>query len=491
MLRDASESSEEGIPLELNQPRSSPNRRRFLLAAGSAVASLAALGTLGYWQRNRVRGVLTTMGIGPLATMQAEWEAERAPLASEYLRTGELPPEDVRRRLYLRRDWSHYLGREFDETVRPFQDFEREQYEPFCNYVFERYRAQRLEHRETVRDFLESPTLEALSDLKAAFHEQAGHTYNRDNATVIDPVLQQRLQCKSGTRSFLLLAERLHAQEKLLQEGETLVEVYTNGHVHPGLLLPNGRLIAFEMTTNGEGYKDFGVMKAIDQPIQVVRADHAMFQSALGVRAFGETVVLHDTVPPEMAAVPRGLSLTGGGVALSGGKAVNTDWVGFGSAQVDEGDKDMLGIDYIPAQSSWSEAGPYDAMREEPSDKELLGRVTDPHDRAILRELFRHQDVIHQYWIRHGMILNPILEHPERYQLADVLEAVRKCGDVLDELHVYIERNDLERKHREAERIVRSYDLEIVIKSPVEQSDAIKHNAEVAADRWLEARGRR
>lgn len=459
------------------------SRRAILSAAGGAV--LLGIGIAAVTQRRKFRGVLADRGIGELAGIERMLAAQQAYLEPIYRRTGVLPDEPVRRRLYLTRDWAAFLRFDHHHEASSVDDFVQTAYEPFVNRILEHYEKLRIAEGQNIPPNGIPSSVVRLTRLKRAFHAEAGQTYNKDAATTIHPVLQRRLQCFSGTRNILLLVQQLQTSEKLLTDGETLVEIYTPGHVHPGILLPDGRLMGFEMTSTGNALRDFGRMDAIAQPIRVVRADHAMFQDALGIRTHEDRVVLWDTVPTEEGQAPAQGSLLGrfGGSRSTSGLSR----FGFGDVAVRSGDYRMTSAQYLPSSTSWSGAGSYQGVERSPSEAQLLARITDRAHRETVDEYLRHQSALEElYWKQHLQLLQPIMRNPTAVTEQGVLDAVRQCRRLAEEYREYVRRNTVREQYIEADRILRRYGLEIGVIDPLAQGDVIDRNIQKAMWRWAQ-----
>ena len=101
---------------------------------------------------------------------------------------------------------------------------------------------------------------------------------NPSAITVADVFKSSKLTDRSGTLTFFLtLLPRFQTSKEFNHQNWVLI--FEKGHVLPGFLTKEGRdwhLFGIEMTASGDGLKNYGLTKALDQPIRVVDATLAL-----------------------------------------------------------------------------------------------------------------------------------------------------------------------------------------------------------------------
>lgn len=441
--------SHEG-PLSEEQKESGTSRRKFI--AGAASAALGAA-TLGYLGREK-------LGFGPLADVREAHAEKREAVSSEYERTGELPTFAERKALVILHDLEDYMERSGDSERMSAEAFTK-RYDEFYANAYRDAAAAQVRIPEGIP---KSPALETLLKLKTGFQKNAGTTYNRDAATLPDPVVERHYQCRSGTLGLELLTLEVAEKENVTARGETLVSVYTEGHVQPGVLLKDGTLLTVEMTSAGHGIRNFGNMRDIKLPMRVVRADHGMLQEALHTESHRDKAVLYETVrdvrPPETGTMPR-LGI-----------------FGFGEPKVPAGDIQMPSADVLPASDAFQSDRLYNRMEQEPGDEELLGVVTDPQDKTYARNYLVQHRTVNEYYKRYAPIVNGIENLSPEGRANPVPQAEFESGAqeilrIANELDAFVRANNLDEQYFKTEAIIRKYSSTIRM-ATVPPSDVVR-----------------
>ena len=436
------------------QPKPALNRRKFIATAAAATGA-----TLAYLNREK-------LGFGPLSKVREEHATKREGLKSDYERTGELPDFAARKELILLTDLKEYMERDSD-SVRMTHEEWRSRYDAFYEKVF----ADAATGTETAPPGIPvSPALDVLLKLKAAFQKHAGTTYNREHSALPDPVVEKRYQCRSGTLGLEMLALQVAEQEELFAAGETLVSVYTEGHVQPGLLLKGGTLVTVEMTSAGSGVRNFGKMTDIKKPIRVVRADHGTFQEALGSDAQRKKAILFETVvdrTPPLQAGERGFQKLGR--------------FGFGDPRVPEGDIQMPDADVLPADDVFNDSRLFNRMERKESEEELLQKIPNGQEREYVRNYMVHHRTVIEYYNAHVMRFNEVENITQGNQnrkvpLQTFLAAEQEISRLADALDAYTRANNLDNQYVRAQEILARYNQTITTVAPSDVTRAIRGN---------------
>ncbi len=411
-----------------------------------------------------------------LREAQQNIEATKAEFAARYFEKGDTTGLEG---VVADVEWINYL-RSTTAVVATADVFKKNAYEPFMLKV-EQGLGARLQRKDAQREKdteeFKTLTVSRLADLKLSMFEELGEkiAYERDYNSIADPILNKNLQCRSGTKLFLLAA--LRSVKPLLQPGEKLLQIHTKGHVLPGVQLANGAVIGFEMTKSGRGITEFGTIEGIKQSrleVKVLDAEHALAQDALGRKAFAEKTVLADTSKP---------SSSSGGTAL-GGKIANTDQYGFGSANVPAGRQPIDRADYISAQSVAGRGGIYEQMGVGKIEEDLLSKLA-PQERTVMRRYMQHTNAMASFFERHVGILEEIERNPGM-SIADAKDILRRAETVSNEALNYITNNDLINDHHAADKILKAHDLTLTfdVRSVLKQ---MMSNFDAATNIW--ARG--
>ena len=430
------------------QPKIS--RRKFLTAAATAVGAA----TLGYVEREK-------LGFGTLPEVREAFTNAKEAQKSQYEATGELPELETQRRLELLHELTAYMERGGERTTEG--DFDKK-FSAFSAAVLQNSATREITLPGAVP---QSPALKKMVALKLAFHEQAGTTYNEEHHTAADPVLERRTQCRSGTVALLMLAMEAAKQPDHVG-GETLVMIHTHGHVQPGLLTRDGTLVALEMTSAGQGVRDFGQMKDIKKPIRVVRADHALYQEALDTEAHREKAILFATVED----------------VLPPGEWQRAGKFGFGVAQVPKGDRPMAHADMLPADDVFDGERVYDRMERLESEEEILQLIRDPKEQQFVREYMVHLRTIRKYYNEYVGIFNTVenmsqANRGRRIPEPDFKAAEEAMSRLVEAVESYAAANQLEGPYDRSQAILARYGKEILQRSPKGIVAAMRNNLAV------------
>ncbi len=215
-------------------------------------------------------------------------------LRDTYVETGRIEDTELFRQAYVA--YERNMLKQSGETVRPDAECQQE-VRQFLDGIQGRFVRQGA--IGNVDRTL--PSMQLLLRLQQSFEGQCPQhvTYNRSADSVLS-VPQGRLQCRSGTRMFILATHRTLA--RALQDGEELVEIYTTGHVRPGLITADGQIFGLEMTQRGGGAEYVGQRTAPPPDVRIVRADDALAQEVLHLPQQHQPRALIDTVSPQAQA---------------------------------------------------------------------------------------------------------------------------------------------------------------------------------------------
>lgn len=448
-------------PPSEEQPSSGMSRKKFLVTAAAAVG----VGALAYLEREK-------LGIGALPDVRKEYAAKREALNAQYEKTGELPDLSSRTELILLHDLEAYMERDARSKRISSKDF-KGRYDAFSAQVM----------RDAADDKNAGPVglpksrgLDKLLRLKSAFQKNAGTTYNRSSDSVADPIVEQRHQCRSGTLGLLLLALEAAEREKgFFADGETLVSVYTEGHVAPALLLKDGTLVALEMTSAGNGVRNFGKMTDIKGPIRVVRADHGTYQEALDTAAHRDKAVLFDTVPKGEAK--------GGSV-----RHAARGQFGFGEPKVAEGDLPMPSANVLPSEDVFDESRLFNRMERVQSEKELLQIIISSEEREFVRDYLIHHRTVINYYNAYVEIFNQVENITEgnrnkRVTRQEFLAAEREIIRLADSIDAYARANNLDEQYVKSQQILAKYSSSVSVRmatiAPGNIANVMRNNLEL------------
>lgn len=437
------------------------SRRKFVAVAAGAAAGA---GVLAYLGREK-------LGFGDLPETRKRYAEQRDAQRAEYERTGTLPDVVACAELILLHDQVAYMERGSKSERMPFNAFKK-RYDAFSAKVL----ADAAEDTEAAPAGVpQSQGLEKLLRFKRAFQKQAGTTYNRDHDALPDPLLERRYQCRSGTLALEMLALHAAEKERVLGDGETLVSVYTDGHVEPGLLLKDETLVALEMTSAGSGVRNFGKMASIKGPIRVVRADHALYQEALDTDAHRERAVLYETVTEKTLAEGR----------ASGERTMNKlGRFGFGEPKVPSGDIPMSQADMLPADDVFDEARLYNRMERVQSEEEVLQMIPDAREREFVRNYMVHHRTLIGYHNNYIDAFNRVenlsqTNKGRRVSLQEFQAAEREMLRLTDALEAYARANELDAQYAQAQQILSAHGKTITTVSPSDIARVMRSNLDI------------
>lgn len=444
---------ESAAPAQAPEPRRF-SRRALFIGTGAAVAVTAAVEATrraGLWH-------LEDLGIGELAEEKRKLLADRGAFAAEYLQNPEAPV-DTRKAcdLFVRTEFARFARNNAVENIPTFVATTYEQF-------MERVRTRAGAERNDEKDMLETgfPSVGKIVSTKLALHDELGpeSCYWAKRNNIMDGVVSRDIQCRSGSRLLQLALLRDSAQ--WLQPGERLVTIHTNHHIQAGLLLQNGRLIAFEMTKLGKGIQDLGPMKDITAPTMVTDACHDIAQAGLNLRAHDKQTVLFDNVPKDYARTDamfdQKTPFGGGGLrsgfsfGTGGSVEATTDRYGFGNGKVEIPDErvPMTKMDRIPSNfSTAGEGNVYDTVREtaKGEGREIFRHLTAEEASAV-RAYEQHTPVLS----RHVARLKPAFERIANGESADVSADVNIVLEAVRGIDEYMDANDVDRLYDEYDR---------------------------------------
>lgn len=460
------------------------NRTRWWLGGTLAAATVAGIG--GYAGKPLPPSGLDTLMADTGFTLSLRSEAlrkaeqnvrvRRMEFASTYLENGDfIGLEEV----VTDAEWMNYL-RATTADVSGADAFRAEVYEPFMKSVEDTFGA-RLKTDDPMRlsdmTSFGTPTVAVLADLKIALYENLGDdiSYDRSYNSIADPLKHQNLQCRSGTKLYLLAAER--SAKSLLQPGERLVQIHTKGHTLPGLLTVDNRVIGFEMTKSGRGIVDFGPMHSFAQSgleIQVVDAKHGLAQDAIGKKAFHEKTLLADTSKKDIPLPSFGIL----------GMRKNTDQHGFGSADVPAGRSPIDRADYIAPQAMEGGNGIYGSMGSSSESRDFLKKLS-AKEQIVVRRYMQHSNYFSSCFTRHVKILQQIEERPTM-SLQEAKKILLAADAVFGEMNDYLEKNRMMEDHKDATLILRTHKLTLNFNT-LSIVDQMVANQKKAARIWARA----
>ncbi|MBI5798597.1 MAG: hypothetical protein HZB10_01555 [Candidatus Yonathbacteria bacterium] len=436
-------------------------RRRFLkIAVGTA---LGAAGLEAY------KGHIENRAANEEET---RYRALRESVVAAYEKTGVLPPLEQIATIVLHAERDAYTAR---TGTRISLETAQKQYQTFLDRVLGGVRAAPTTNQ--VPGLGTIPTidrLERLVRIKHSVQHIAGGTYNQEHSTLLDPILEQKYQCRSGTLGLLMAVFAAQQKEKVINAGDTLVAIYTEGHVEPGVLTKEGTLIGLEMTTEGAGIREFGLMQNITQPIRVVRADHGVFQDALGGSPLRAKAILYDTAGSGVTTAPQASSEI-------------SSTFGFGYANTPSGDQVMASANALPADQVFHREELFNRMQREPSEEELLMRITNPEERQFVRDYVVHVRVVIQYYNTYVEAYNAVDSRVQggipvsRREFAQASQITNRLADAVER---YVQANNLDARYERAHRIGQKHSLELPLEQkPSEVAPIMRRNLEILQEK--------
>lgn len=306
-----------------------------------------------------IAGLLSGIGLGVGGRLLFESdseEADRERLRAHYLRTRTIEDTETLRDLYVSYEWDA-LRRAGTSGIHSLEQ-ERQGVRRFLDHVQGGFIRGLRENSKKEDGSKQGGTLHLLSMLKDSFEGNYPQdmVYN-EGANSILYVPHGKVQCRSGTRLFVLSA--MHILGGSLREGEQLVEVYSKGHVRPGVVISDGQIYALEMTERGGAVEYLGSLENPPQGLRVVRVEDALVQGALGLSR-------QELRPPLVDTVPKGV----GGVTKQGGRGVQfDDTYAFGESDVPSGDRELPQVSPKEAAASKKRAAQIQYLMEHVAPK--------------------------------------------------------------------------------------------------------------------------
>ncbi len=460
LFRDPSKGFSDLGPAENRLPKPLATKTKkgiFPKALGIAAVGAAAF-SAGYLERQR-----EGLDKNPYDVRQ-EYNTAREKRRSKYETTGELPSIAIWVEFILAHDLVAYMGSEAPPLKISGIEL-RNQYHELADEILREALGEKEKPESELKGLPKSHALEVLLRLKSAFQKHVGTTYNRDSDSLVDAIVNHKYQCRSGALSLILLAMEASQRENIFSDGETLVEIYTDGHVEPGLLLKDRTLIGIEMTSAGNGVRNFGNMDKIKEPIRVVLADHAAYQDALGAETLKGTI-LHDTVP-EGTPAPQTPNKQQGKF-------------GFGVPKVPEGDLSMATANFLPAEMAFDQGDLSRRMEKIESDADILNAITNLTEREYVRTYFIHHRIIDKYYNQHLEILDAMKKKIKKQNLPEeeIANAAKEINRLANSLEQYVKANDLDNHCQTAEDILNKYKRELIVRAlPSETVQILRNNA--------------
>lgn len=407
-----------------------------------------------------------------LRTVQSDALRRREVFAEKYRETRDMA--DVEQ-VALETEWINYL-RSTTEPAVSYEQFRDTVYEPYMAEVAASFAALRAKADPAHEDITGR-----FTDLKDAVQGnfKEGAAYERSHNSLVDPLTNGDVQCRSGTKLFLLAI--LRHDTELLLNGERLVQIHLKGHTLPGILTVDGQLYGFEMTKKGKGIIEFGTFAAINasgMELEVIDAQHNMAEDAIGEKPHVDESVLLDTVTPASRV----------GSSFVEGMRSNTDQHGFGTVEVPAGRQPFDHADYISPRAMEGESGIYGSMGVPSANIDLLTNLTAP-EQVIVRRYMQHVNYFSGCFNRHVDILTQIQDRPtmERQEAQEILDNADSIGV---EMRRYMEKNSIVKAHLEATQIMDSHGLMLSsdIRSILQQ---MRSNQDLAAEIWARAQAKK
>ena len=362
--------------------------------------------------------------------------------------------------VFLEREYVHYVQAHGPVTCRgqrieSFEQFRSQVWAPFIAEVEKRFQKLRPEH-----------PADPLGALKLALFEVLGPNlkYNRDCASVLDPLLRQRLQCRSGTQLFALAAvEVLSARASKPEEGFPLCIAFLDEHMLPVLVHEGpGRelqVTGYEMTKRGLAKVEFGSAQKLNQGSLALRIATAKGSQLITILDLNEapagTVLLEVQLSQGAAGNPR----------LCGSEKLA---FASGKVRVPAGDLDLDSADSLPASTYLApEMLVPDAAAATDPQYVSLEKALSADERKVVRDYLRYNAVFSQWWDAH-------VEVVENKSLAK-RERLARLDRIIAEMHQYWLDQGLPEKYAAAQATVEAKGLQFVV-HPAHTHDAIANN---------------
>lgn len=446
------------------------------------------------------------IGIGTLASLERSLPERRERFATAYFRNPELAEKtDEVAQLFVATELARFLREHPREREISREQFILDEYGPFMRDVRTNFlRRQQATNPQDPKnhDALKfgTPSVALIANVKLALHDRLAKDrpphYWGEKSNIVDLIRTGDYQCRSGSRMLLLAL--LENADALLQEGERLVVIYSNHHVQVGLLTPERRVIAFEMTKSEKGIQDLGSMEKIEARVFITDAKHELTQAALNTQAHSqETVLLKNfshTDPPfkNFADVFDKRGEFGGGAirvpefrfGIGGGKTSTTDQYGFGDGRIEIPDQriPITGMDYIPARLG-TRNGIYDTVRDVRREYADLHSRMRPEELLAVQRFEQHSPV----YSRSFHLIDEHIRSMRRFKKNGNQENFSREFDQLmnevGKLREYIESNHLdevyEEYHRSLKAVFDSSDGTITIRYPTNPRQFLREALEI------------
>ncbi len=181
--------------------------------------------------------------------------------------------------------------------------------------------------------------------------------YNKDYFNPIDPFKKGKLQCYSGTFSYLFyfLSQMAAGNSSSVFKLNNLVFIFEKGHVLPGYVEKTDQgyiLTGIEMTVSGRGEKAYGLIQNAKTDIVVIAAKdiilNEIFTDSIVEKNEFESDIYKQNQDKFGFKDPIQTSVGNGGIADS---KLNTNPFGFGEVIVAPDDKDINNADILPVTS--------------------------------------------------------------------------------------------------------------------------------------------
>lgn len=423
-----------------DKERIDESRRRFTkgMLVGSGVA--AATATVGGVVAYKNIGNIIRMANNFLDTLPPEVQKEAVLLRNDYMKGVEtVDLEKVFDIYFLRAQQKVELEKSLEEMKVLVNTYKKEVMQIWHDN-FKKITADKDATANVVEHSRKYAVEIALTtSLKKAFLEHISHEepYEKNSSSVLDPIISNSFQCRSGTDvlTWLMLVN------KESFDGVTIVQIQTNGHVLPGFVSKSGDVYGIEVTIKDDGVVSFGNIKKLKKdkfPMNIVSAKDYFINA---------TVKPYKLLKPEeyflLKNMKDGEGSDGGD---SGDSRAISSFGGFGKSDVTSGRKALKKSKVIHPESYSSKLSSF--SEREYRDKlqayeikplsayeESVIDLFSVEEQANMREYFREVQQLLSLW---NMCIEAINNDNVRSEEKGILEAY---------LDFFREHPDIERKY--------------------------------------------
>lgn len=304
--------------------------------------------------------------------------------------------------------------------------------------------------------------IDLIVNIKLVFQEKIGRpdSYEKNHPNFVDPAMEKAFQCRSGTENILYMLSRIPGVEKTVR----LVYIHTNGHVLPGFIFQE-KLFGIESTTSGSGLSEFGLIRDIKVPVNVVDYRHSLSDEVIGGIPKDKKEIL---INPDKEVVQiDSVSET----EEHSWKGVHSSQYSFGQSKVAPGRKNLNHQDRILPENYRKD------FSERYSESENIQKQDLPENikQALIDFNLNYQQILNNFWNRHIDLCSqpPVAEDDFREQ----------ARIIMSEFKIFLEENPAEKDFNNLKEIMSSDGLRPSVKSPNEIHDTILHNINVTLNK--------